>query len=144
MSTEENKQVVIRFVQEALLEVAGGNLEHIREFLTPDVVYHNPLTPPSDDHHDRLHNEATAYGAALADLEVEIDHIIAEGDLVAVHQRFSGRHHQSFPHAAGALEPTGEGLSAGGLALYRIRDGKIAEVWFYTNLYDALRAGAIV
>ncbi len=98
------------------LMVAKRGLEAIERYFAPDYVDHNPDTPGGDlagllktlreggfteeapnDRQQRLH----------------VDHLIAERDLVFVHQHIS--------------EP-GEGVIVF-MDLFRIRDGRIAEHW---------------
>jgi len=62
---------------------------------------------------------------AYDELRIEITEIVGQGDLVAVQWRETGRHVGRFFN----LKPTGQPFEASGLALYRVRDGKIVESW---------------
>lgn len=55
----------------------------------------------------------------------------------------SVHHHGTFPHAAGDIEPTGQHMEVGGLTLYRFENGKIKDIWVYSNVWDAIRSGAL-
>lgn len=63
--------------------------------------------------------------AAIGDLEIDIEDLVAEDDLVAVRATMRGVH-------AGPLmdlEPTGEAFEMAYMWFYRIDDGQIAELW---------------
>jgi predicted ester cyclase len=62
---------------------------------------------------------------AFPDLSTETELIVAEGDLVSAHQRWSGTHRG----AVAGLEPTGRRVEFTSTAMFRIRDGVIAEAW---------------
>ena len=72
--------------------------------------------------------------AAFPDLRVETELILAEGDLVSIHQRWTGTHRGK---AAGA-EPTGNRVELTSTAVYRVHDGLITEAW------DELDVGGIL
>jgi predicted ester cyclase len=71
---------------------------------------------------------------AFPDLETETELILAEGDLVSAHQRWSGTHQG----AVAGLEPTRRRVDFTSTAVFRIRDGQIAEAW------DEIDLGIIV
>src|SRR5262245_61179234 len=66
---------------------------------------------------------------AYEELRFEIADIVAQGDLVAIRWRETGRHVGQFFN----LKPTGQPFEANGLALYRVREGKITESWLAIN-----------
>ena len=63
--------------------------------------------------------------AALSDLRVKIDDILAEEDKVAVRLSIEGRHSGE----GLGLPPTGRRVYFTGMAVIRIADGKIVEAW---------------
>jgi predicted ester cyclase len=66
---------------------------------------------------------------AFPDLQTEIDLILAEGDLVAVHQRWAGTHGESETD----LEQ-GRRIEFTSTAVLRVNDGLIAEAWDEVDL----------
>jgi len=34
-------------------------------------------------------------------------------------------------------------MEVGGLSLYRLRDGRITDIWVYSDVWDAVRSGAL-
>lgn len=120
-----------------------GEEHDIGAYMAPDITYHTSWITPQDDHTDTLHAEGEALGRAFRDVDVRVDRMVAEGDFVTAHWSASVHHHGTFPHAAGDIAPTGRQMEVGGLTLYHLRDGKIADIWVYSNLWDAVRSGAL-
>jgi|FLMP01.1.fsa_nt_emb predicted ester cyclase len=63
---------------------------------------------------------------AVPDARFEVVHQIAEGDRVVNQLRITGNPVKPFP----PIEP-GTPMAFGAVAIFRIREGKIAEEWFY-------------
>jgi steroid delta-isomerase-like uncharacterized protein len=66
-----------------------------------------------------------AFLAAFPDLRNEILLILAEDDLVAAHQRWTGTHEGAFL----GVEPTGRAVEFSSTAVLRFRDGLISQAW---------------
>jgi predicted ester cyclase/uncharacterized protein YndB with AHSA1/START domain len=71
---------------------------------------------------------------AFADVEVEIEDQIVEGDRVVERHRSRGVHRGEFM----GIAPTGRQVSWTGNHIYRIVDGRIAEAWSEVSLYELL------
>ena len=106
--------------------------ETLRELLADDVVEHGV--------HEELHgpDEVVAflesYFETFPDYEGSTEAMIAEGDTVAV--RYSARGTQSAELQD--VEPTGQAVEWTGIAMYRIENGQIAEVWVEENRLEML------
>ncbi len=109
---ETNKAAMRRIVEEVINQ---QNLDGVEELYAPDFVEHRAF--PEDF-------VATSYDDIRADLanlggsQVEIQDLIAEGDLVTV--RFSMTPYEGAEPVSGAY-------------LGRFEDGKLAEAWDYTD-----------
>jgi predicted ester cyclase len=64
---------------------------------------------------------------AFPDYSEKIEHMVAEGDLVAVSYTLSG----TFTGKYGDIAPTGKKFSMPNLVLARFKDGKQVEAWMY-------------
>ena len=71
----------------------------------------------------------------LADLNIHLEDMIAEGDLVGVRGTMRCRHVGTFLGVA----PTGHELAWKGLAVFRVENGRIAERWFNSDSISILR-----
>ena len=72
----------------------------------------------------------TACRAAFEHLDVTVKDMVAEGDKVAARFTACGTHQGSFMN----LPPTGKPITMTGIEIFRIEDGKIAELWGEANL----------
>lgn len=93
---------------------------------TPDLVVHLPGSLASEPL-DRGQYEAAGEGflVAFPDLSHTVEDIVADGDRVWARLTDRGTHQGDFMGVA----PTGREVQMGVIAVYRIRDGKVAEVW---------------
>lgn len=129
MSTEENKALVRRWVEELFNE---GNLEVADEIIAPDSVLHDPTLPDLPDGPEGHKRFVGLYRAAIPDAHVALeDELLAEGDRVVSRWSAHGTHQGELM----GIPPTGGRVTPTGITVWRIEGGKIAETW--TN-YDAL------
>jgi ketosteroid isomerase-like protein len=131
MSIEENKKLVRRYFEDAPYnpdacdEIFAPTFQFhaiVHTGLTPQVV---ECTPESEKAF--YEQRKTVWGG----WNITIEEMIAEGDRVMV--RWSSRGtHQGESHG---LPPTGKQVTNSGINIFRVADGKIAEVW---DIYDRL------
>ena len=119
----EHKDLVRRYLN------AFNDRDHetLAELLAEDVVEHGV--------HDELHGVDEIVDFLQAHFEVFPDYsgtteaMVAEGDTVAVRYRVSGTHSEEYRD----VDPTGHTVEWTGIAMYRIEDGRIAEIWLEEN-----------
>lgn len=128
--SEASKALVHRWFDEVWTQ---GRLETIDELLAPETRAHgNP-----DAQGNTLQNAADfkqlyqTFRATLSDIKVTIHETIAEGDLVAVYCTVQARHSGDGLGPAATQKP----IEYTGMAMSRIKDGKIVEAW---NSFDFL------
>ena len=122
MSVEENKSLIRRFCDEVW---NLGRLDVVTEIFAEDYVRHdlrpgNPLPGPAGQ--KRI---AADFRAAFPDLHTTLDLIAAEGDLVVTRWTTAGTHTGQW----GNIPPTGKRAVFSGVNIFRIRDGKVVELW---------------
>lgn len=71
--------------------------------------------------------------AALEGFHIEIEAMVAEGDLVVCRIAMQGRHVGDIEHR----KASGRQVSFSGMDMHRIVDGRILETWHFEN-YDGL------
>lgn len=77
---------------------------------------------------------------ALPDAELTVEHVVAEGDKVAVHSTLTGTHQGRFL----GIEPTGKPVSIAKIDMFRFSGGKIVESWpFWDNAGLLVQLGAL-
>lgn len=130
MSTEENKQLVRRFFEEGPCK---GNLAVANSLLSPDFEIHIPLPAPPGI--EGINEVITTCRAAFEHLNVTIEDLVAEGDKVVARFIARGVHKGSFMN----LPPTGKEITMTGIEIFRIENGKIAELWGEVNLLGMMQ-----
>jgi steroid delta-isomerase-like uncharacterized protein len=123
-----HKQIVRRFYEELWNR---GNLQVADELVSPDYVRHDLRpgeAPPGPAGQKAV---AQKFREAFPDVRLEVESLIAEGDLVAARWTISG----TYAGPWGGVAPTGRKVGFAGVNFFRIAEGKIAEIW---NLRDDL------
>ena len=117
MSTEHNKAVIQRYLQE------GPTNEAIAlASLTEDATFYDPGAPPSVGHAAQRQRSAMLF-SAFPNPQFTVEDLIAEADQVVARWTFRGTHRGPFA----GIPPTGKQVEMTGITIYRLRDGKIAE-----------------
>jgi steroid delta-isomerase-like uncharacterized protein len=133
MSTEANKELVRRYIQ-AIDDNDSSDWSVIDEYVAEDVIVHNPPLPGCTPDRDGIKQAAEMFRQATPGRH-EVRMQVAQGDLVVSHVVGKGTH-------AGELlgiPATGNEVATEGLAVHRVRDGKIAEYWAVTDVARVLQ-----
>jgi predicted ester cyclase len=89
---------------------------------------------------DHLTGVIEGFWRAIPDLSIETCHLIAEGDLVAVHVRTTGTHGGAFAGRAA----TGNRIDFSGYGFFRCTPDGLAEEWILDDLLTFLiQVGAV-
>jgi steroid delta-isomerase-like uncharacterized protein len=119
---ESNKALVLKLA-EAQNKWDYATLEKI---IAPDLTRHCQATPEVNIRsRDDFIAFLRSWETGVPDAQIEINQMLAEGDRVAVHATFSGT--QSGP--MGDIPATGRSISSDYVAILRIADNQIAEIW---------------
>lgn len=125
-----NKALIQRYVE----AWNTGNLALIDELLSPNVSCRfyglaevNGL--------EAFKQMAPAFGASFSDSWFTIETIIAEDDLVAIHYQWRGTHRGEYL----GMAATGKEVTETGTRFYRIKSGKIVEMWGDENVLGLLQ-----
>ena len=113
---------IVRRVEEAWLR---NDLAALDDLIAPDLVSHDvtPGLPPGRDGAKAGHS---AFLASFPDRTLTIDHLIGEGDLVAVHTTGTATH-TGAPFLG--VPASGKRVTLESMSIYRVKDGKIVEHW---------------
>jgi steroid delta-isomerase-like uncharacterized protein len=128
---EASKSLAVRLFYDVFdrhdLDVADG-------LLAPDVVFHNAGTDIRGVEAWKAWAEEWLTG--FPDTRVRVDFTMAEDDRVLYHWRADGTHTGLFR----GQPATGRHVSASGLSLNRIDEGKIVEIWDETEAFGEFEA----
>jgi steroid delta-isomerase-like uncharacterized protein len=126
MGPAENRALVERVYRDGY---AGGDVRVYDECYTDDFVHHSKtihdVRPGAAGERESMQR----FRAAIPDVHFEIVELAAEDDRVAARLRITGTPVATF----GDIEPTGGALQIDAVAWFRIRDGRLAEEWFYVD-----------
>jgi predicted ester cyclase len=125
MSTEQNKTLYRRFVEEV---VNKGNLALVDELAAPDFVDHTPLPGLTPDREGYKQSFAM-FRAAFPDFHATIEDLVAEGDVVAGRVVTTGTHSGPLQTPEGPVPPTGKAVRLAGMNMVRVVNGKAVETW---------------
>lgn len=133
MTTEASKELIRRYIQ-AIDDNDSNDWSVIDEYVAEDVIVHNPPLPGCTPDRDGIKQAAEMFRQATPGRH-EVRMQVAEGDLVVSHVFGKGVQ-------AGELlgiPATGNEVETEGLAVHRVRDGKIVEYWAVTDVARVLQ-----
>jgi predicted ester cyclase len=118
-----NKALVRRYIEDAN---NGGDLALVDDLMAPDYVWHGGPTT-----RDELKQFIAWQRASAPDWRIAIQDMVAEGDRVAVRATARGTRTEE---SVGIPFPEPRYMELTWIAIYRIEDGRIAEVWVVTQV----------
>ena len=118
MSTEENKALSNRGAE----AISTGDFDALDEIYAPELA-------------QELKRRVVEVRQSFQDYRGTNELQIAEGDMVANRFVFHGTHRGEFM----GIAPTGTEVTARGISIDRVEDGKIVESWVEANLEDIVR-----
>ena len=138
MSTETQKAVVRRFVEEMLNR---QNLAVAEELFTADFVDHDADDPDGRRSGvDGARAEVGVFLSAFPDMRVTADQLIAEGDTVVYRGTVSGTQTGEFF----GIPATGNRFSVWVWQTFRFEGDKIAEAWLHIDRLGMLQQLGVV
>ena len=132
---ETNKEIVRRNAE----AINARDLPGIDATMAPGLVRHSQATPgPDMTSLDEFKAFLETDWASFPDSRITITRMVAEGDLVAIWGTYAGT--QAGP--MGPFPATNRPLSLDISGIFRIEDGKIAEIWVvWDNLAGLTQLG---
>src|SRR5918997_3528339 len=124
VSAQENEALVRRLFEEVW---ARGNVAAVDEFMAADYVEHteHAVPPGARPGRDSVKQRIALYYEAFPDWKVTLHDIFGRGDRVAYRWSASGTHLGEWA----GLSPTGLHMTAGGITILRIAEGRFVEGW---------------
>ena len=133
MSTEANKELIRRYI-EAIDDNDSDDWSLIDDFVAEAVIVHNPPLPMVSADRDGIRHAAEIFRQATPGRH-EVVLQVAEGDLVVSLIVGRGRHEGELL----GIPASGNEVETEGVAIHRVRDGKIAEYWAVTDVARILQ-----
>jgi steroid delta-isomerase-like uncharacterized protein len=122
VGVEENKALVMRFYEEVWNRghLAVTSLVFADDYIRHDLRPTQALPGPAGQA-----KIAGDFRAAFPDLTMQVDLLLAEGDLVAARWTTEGTNTGPW----GGRTPTGQRAHFSGVNIFRFEDGKVVELW---------------
>jgi steroid delta-isomerase-like uncharacterized protein len=133
MSAGENKDLIRRYIQ-AIDSNDSGDWSVIDEYIAEDFVAHNPLFPGVTLDRDGMKQASEIFRVATPGRH-EITMQVAEGDLVVSQIIGRGIHKGDLL----GIPATNKDVETTGIAIHRVRDGKIVEYWSVVDVAQVLQ-----
>jgi steroid delta-isomerase-like uncharacterized protein len=121
VSLEANKDLIRTYVETIFNQ---RQVDRAEELVAPDYIDHAAL-PGQAPGLEGAKQKWAMYLAGIPDLRVTIEELVAEGDKVAVRRSYAGTHQGELL----GIPATGKQLQLGGISIFRLAGGKIAEHW---------------
>ncbi len=122
MSSDDNKALVSRFYEEVWNR---GNVDVATEIFADAYVRHDLRPTQAEAGSPGQAKIAADFRRAFPDLTPHVDLMVAEGDLVAARWTMEGTRMGPW----GGVEPTGNRARFSGVNFFRIRAGRVVEIW---------------
>jgi steroid delta-isomerase-like uncharacterized protein len=135
LSLEANKELMTRF----FAETSAGNPDAMVEMIADDFVVHTPI-PNIAPGKAGFRAFMDVFFGAFPEQTTVVQDVLAEGGKVAVRHTHNVVHGGVFV----GMPPTGKKASVEGIEIFRIENGKIAEMWHQDDLLSLLiQLGAV-
>jgi steroid delta-isomerase-like uncharacterized protein len=131
MSTETNKAICRRYLDQVWNE---RRTELHEEFVDENIVQHIESMPPLPG----IENVKAGLDGAISavpDFQIHVEDAIAEGDKVVYRWTLKGTHQGDYL----GIPATGKKFEQTGVAIYRLADARIVEIWFHTDLMGLMQ-----
>ena len=132
--TEMNKTVA----QQTMEALHQRDLERVRAHVAPTARFYGWAPEPLDADGHRAFMSALL--TAFPDSRFVIDDVIAEGDKVVVRHRLQGTHQAELQ----GIPATGRQVDIGGIVIFRVENGMIAEAWLNADIMGMMQQLGVV
>jgi predicted ester cyclase len=133
MGTDANKQLIRDYI-DAIDDNSTNDWSVLDEFIAEDFVAHNPPLPGVSLDREGMKQAAEIFRIATPGRH-EIPLQVAENDLVVSYIIGRGSHEGELM----GIPATHKDVETAGIAIHRIRDGKIVEYWSVTDVAGVLQ-----
>ena len=117
----------------------NGHLGLIDQLISPDFRNHTP-EPGQDNDRESVRASMTALRNAFSGFEVEIRHIVGDGDMVATYKVFRGRHTGEWF----GIPPSGKPFELAVMDHVQYRDGMQIAHWAVADALGFLRQTGVL
>jgi steroid delta-isomerase-like uncharacterized protein len=122
MSVVENKAIIRRYIE---VGWSTGDMGAVADAIDPSYRRHQPnMAMPVESEKD-LEQLIGMYRAGVPDLDIKVQHMVAEGDWVVTRVIIKGTHTGELA----GIPATGKSLDFTASDIFQMADGKVVESW---------------
>jgi len=129
-----DRQDIEKLIRRWTEAIAVERLDIFDELLADDIVDRSGSTPMSGVESFKV--RAGAVRSAFADITIDVDDLIVEGDAIAWRWSLTGTHVGAFA----GLAPTGRRATLRGVNFQRLKGERVIEHWTLTDVFGATMA----
>jgi steroid delta-isomerase-like uncharacterized protein len=119
---DANKNLIHRFTA----SINAADWDALDELLTADFSRHSQATPNVQvNSREEFKKLQESFLVSMPDQQITIEMLIAEGDKVAAYATYSG----TLTGPMGEFPATGKSMESKFISIFRIEEGRIAELW---------------
>ena len=122
MSVEENKATIRHYIE---VGWSAGDMRAVEEAIDPGYRRHQPNMVMAVESEKDLEQLISLYRAGVPDLDLRIQHLIAEGDWVVTRVICKGTHTGELA----GIPPTGKAVEFTASDIFQMAGGKVIESW---------------
>ena len=122
MSVEQNKAIIRRYIE---VGWSTGDMNAVEDAIAPDYRRHQPNMVMAVESEKELEQLIGMYRTGVPDLDIKVQHIVAEGDWVVTRVICKGTHTGELA----GIPPTGKSLEFTASDIFQMADGKVIESW---------------
>jgi predicted ester cyclase len=122
MSVEENKAIIRRYIE---IGWSKGDMDVVGESAAPTYVRHQPNMAIAVESSEALKTLIGIYRAGVPDLNITVEHLVAEGDWVSTRVRCTGTHTGELA----GIPPTGRNVDFTASDIFKMSGGRIVASW---------------
>lgn len=130
MTTDQNKKIVEQLFNEAFVK---KNFSILQQVVDSDFVNHG--IPGAQKGPEGLKQVIQQFLNAFPDMKINIEHIIAEGDLVATRGYWTGIQNGEFM----GMPPTGKPVTVQYSDFWKLSNGKCNENWVQMDMVGMMQ-----
>lgn len=131
MGQRSTTQASTEAVRDFIAALNRGHLDGLAE----DYVEHDRVYPRQTSSLAEIEAKMAQLADTLPDLALTIEHMVSEGDMVAVNATATATHTGEFYGA----EPTGERIEWAVTVFARVEDGTVVEVWALRDVLGIMK-----
>lgn len=130
-SVETNRAAVRRWIELA----NARKIDDLREVWADDLMLHQGPDQPPLVGFDNFSALLNMYYAAMPDLQISVEEVVAHGDTVFLRSRSTATHTGELF----GIPPTGRKVTYVGVCAYHLANGKMTHEWFNDDMFSLMQ-----